>query len=297
MENSNRKNIFIALLVMLLWGSIFPIVKIGYTQCKTETIGDLMLFAAIRFLVSGVITSACAFRKEKTSFKLVKNNFLTILVAGIFAVVFQNALTYPALRLTETSNAAILKQCAVLFYVAFSFLFFKNDKPTLNKIIGVILGFGGIVVMNYTKYGISLNIGNLLMLAASFCIVISTVIYKHLFEKINPLTVAGISQFLGGAILLLVALLMGGRIDLFSKNAVLFMLYICIASTISYALWYTVLKKANLSNLLIIKFAEPIFSCVFAYILLGENIFNFKYLLSAFLIFGGIYISNKKGRT
>ena len=49
----------------------------------------------------------------------------------------------------------------------------------------------------------------------------------------------------------------------------------------------------ELSKLFIIKFAEPVFACIFGAILLGENIFRVQYVLAFLLIATGIYISNK----
>lgn len=43
----------------------------------------------------------------------------------------------------------------------------------------------------------------------------------------------------------------------------------------------------------IIKFAEPLFACVFGAILLGENIFKIQYLLAFLLISFGIVLGNK----
>ncbi len=68
---------------------------------------------------------------------------------------------------------------------------------------------------------------------------------------------------------------------------------ICFASIFSYSIWFTVVKNGELSKLFIIKFAEPVFACIFGAILLGENIFKVQYILAFLLIAGGIYISNK----
>ena len=47
----------------------------------------------------------------------------------------------------------------------------------------------------------------------------------------------------------------------------------------------------------LIKFAEPVFACVFGAICLGENIFRVQYLLAFVLICSGIMIGQaKQGR-
>jgi len=43
----------------------------------------------------------------------------------------------------------------------------------------------------------------------------------------------------------------------------------------------------------IIKFAEPLFACVFSAMLLGEDIFKIQYLVAFVLISLGIVLGNK----
>ena len=43
----------------------------------------------------------------------------------------------------------------------------------------------------------------------------------------------------------------------------------------------------------IIKFAEPLFACLFGAIILGENIFKWQYLIAFLLISFGIVLGNK----
>ena len=91
--------------------------------------------------------------------------------------------------------------------------------------------------------------------------------------------------------LLLVGRLMGGSMQISADPNALIMVYICLASIVSYSIWFWVLKKGELSRMFIIKFAEPLFACLFGAVLLGE--FEWQYLLSFVFIAGGIYVSNK----
>ncbi len=52
---SRYKSIAFTLLVMALWGSLFPMVKLGYTAYNITTTGDILLFAGVRFTVCGAI--------------------------------------------------------------------------------------------------------------------------------------------------------------------------------------------------------------------------------------------------
>ena len=91
------------------------------------------------------------------------------------------------------------------------------------------------------------------------------------------------------------AFIMGGKILSFSWKAFGVFAYICSASMTGYILWNYILKTSELSNMFIIKFAEPLFACIFGAILLQENIFQGQYLIAFVLISLGILLGNKRG--
>lgn len=290
---SKNKSMLYALLVMLLWGTLFPMVKLGYGAYNIVTTGDILFFAGVRFTICGALISLYAFVTDKKSFKDVKRALVPVLLSGLFAIILHYSFTYSALKLTDSSKTAILKQVGVLFYVCFSSMFLKEDKLTAKKLIGVLMGFVGIIAINANANGISFNIGDALIIAASFCTVFSNVISKKVFRTVKPITSTGISQWFGGVVLLIIGNLLGGSMDFALSKSAFIMVYICFASIFSYSIWFTVVKNGELSKLFIIKFAEPVFACIFGAILLGENIFRVQYILAFLLIAMGIYISHK----
>ena len=290
---NKNKSVFYALVVMLLWGTLFPMVKLGYGAFGIESTGDILFFAGVRFTICGALICLYTLVKDKASYKAVLPSLVPVLLSGLFAIILHYSFTYSALKLTDSSKTAILKQVGVLFYVCFSFLFFKDDKLTVKKLIGVFLGFAGIIAINLNSSGISFNLGDVLIIAASFCTVFSNVISKNVFRAVKPITATGVSQLFGGVVLLIVGKLLGGSMSFAFNPSSFIIIYICFASIFSYCIWFTVVKSGELSKLFIIKFAEPVFACVFGAIILGENIFKVQYLLAFLLIATGIYISNK----
>ena len=155
------------------------------------------------------------------------------------------------------------------------------------------MGFAGIIAINVNSGGISCNIGDILIIAASFCTVFSNVISKKVFKSVEPITATGVSQLFGGMVLLVAGFILGGRMS-FELSRSFVMIYICAASILSYSIWYTTVKNAELSKLFIIKFAEPVFACIFGSLILNEQIFKVQYLAAFLLIAGGIYISSRE---
>lgn len=287
-----KKMLLLSLLVMLLWGSLFPMVKLGYTAYGVITTGDILFFAGVRFTICGALICLYCMIKDRRTFVPVKSALLPVLLSGVFAIILHYGFTYVGLKLTDSSKTAILKQVGVLFYVCFSVLFFKDDRLTVKKLIGVLLGFAGIIAINASSEGISFHLGDALIIAASFCTVFSNIISKKVFDRVEPITATGVSQLFGGVVLLLVGKVMGGGMRMDWNASTWIMVYICIASIFGYCIWFWVVKRGELSKLFIIKFAEPVFASLCGALLLRENILRPQYLVAFLLIAAGIYISN-----
>lgn len=288
------KNYALPLLPMVLWGSLFPFIKIGYEafEINTESVPDILTFAAMRFIVCGIIVSAIAMFTRASLSDNKPRALGAILLMGLFSIVLHYAFTYIGLTMTDSSKTALLKQLGSLFYICLAFLFIKGERFSVYKIIGAVLGFGGIIAINFNGGSFSFAVGDILIILASVCSVVATVLSKKCVRNISALWITGISQLFGGIALLIAGLLMGGALPHFTFRAALVFAYICTASIVAYVLFTRIQKDASNSRLLIIKFAEPLFACIFGALLLGEDILKLQYLLAFVLISAGIYLGS-----
>lgn len=283
-----------ALFVMLLWGSLFPCIKLGYRAFSVDTgaVAEVLMFAAIRFLICGAFITAVAALKGQKIHPALSGSIIPVFLTGIFSVVLHYAFTYVGLTLTDSSKAAILKQVGVLFYICFSFLFLKDEAFSAGKIAGALLGFAGIAAINTNVGGFSFGTGEMLILLASLCTVASNIAAKKAMKSNPSMLVTGISQLFGGGVLFAVSLAMGASIPFFTWKASFVLAYICAASSVGYCLWFYIVRSGELSRLFIIKFAEPVFACIFSALLLSENIFKWQYFIAFLLISAGILLGN-----
>ena len=293
---SKRKTILAALLVMFLWGSLYPSVKFAYQEfgISGAFFPDLLLFAGLRFLVSGGIILLFAKAKKAPIYITNKNEWIGILLMGLVAITFHYACTYVGLSHTDSSKTALLKQLGVLFFICFSFLFIKSEKFSIAKLIAAFFGIGGIIALNVNALQISFGLGEILIVCASVFTVTSNIICKKSCSKVNPLWMTGISEIAGGIILTVVALILGGRLNAISWLGVGIAAYIIFATVVSYSIWYTVVQKNDLSYLFILKLSEPLFSAVIGSLLLRENVFTWQYAIAFVCIVIAVLISNVK---
>ncbi len=294
-KQTNVKTIFLSLLVMALWGSLFPFIKIGYEafSIDSSSIPDIIMFAGARFFVCGLIlTIFSIIHKEKLGTPKTKA-ISVILLGGLFGIILHYAFTYIGISMTDSSKTALIKQLAPLLYACFAFLFVKTEKFSVYKIIGAIVGFLGIIAINYESAQISFTTGTILIILASVCSVVSSVVTQISVRNTSPFWNTAISQLTGGIVLLISAIIMGADMLKINLNSILAFSYICIASMTAYVLYGYLLRITSVSTMFIIKFTEPLFACVFSAMLLGENIFKIQYLLAFILISAGIVLGNK----
>ena len=292
---SSVKTILLSLVVMALWGSLFPCIKIGYQAFSIigTDIPSILMFAGTRFTVCGVVICAIALcKKDRIQTPKIKTIGMFLFI-GLFSIILHYAFLYIGISSTDSSKTALIKQLGSLIYVCFAFLFFKSETFSAYKIVGAIVGFLGIIAINFNAKGISFSLGDILIILASICTVASGILTKKIATNNSPFWITGISQLSGGIVLTLVAFIMGADMLTFNWYSLGVFAYICTASMIGYVLWNYILRTSDLSNMFIIKFAEPLFACVFGAILLKENIFQWQYLIAFVLISAGIILGNK----
>ena len=295
-EKSKGTAVFtvLALVTMALWGSLFAFVKLGYIAfgIDTSSVSDIIMFAALRFTVCGSIMCIAAAISGSKLEKPQGKSIMLLTLVGFFAIVLHYAFLYIGLTMTDSSKTALLKQIAPLIYACFSFLFVKSEKFSVHKIIGALLGFCGIVAINLGNSFSAFARGDFLILAASVCSVVSMMLSERASGN-SPFWVTGISQLSGGIIMLVAAKVMGAGLPRFTAQSTPVFIYICAASIAGYTIFYYVQRKIKLSVLSVIKFAEPLFACVFGALLLGEDILKVQYLAAFVLISLSVMLANR----
>ena len=283
---------------MALWGTLFPMIKVGYSafHISTTDIPSIIVFAGLRFTFCGLVLIALASFKVKRLALPKKSNMLYIALGALSTIILHYSFTYIGLALGEGSKGAIVKQVGVLFLSCFAFLFDKDDKFSVNKVIAGVLGFGGIIATAVDGTGISFALGDILLLLASACSSIGTVVTKRATQTLSPIKYTGYSQLFGGVFLLALGLALGGRMIYIDLPAILVFLYICTTSIGSYMIWNSLLRTGSISRLSVIKFTEPLFAVIFSGMILGEDIFKISYLVAFVLLLLALLIEHRPWR-
>ena len=300
---TNRKNIIlIACICCFLWGSAYPSIKIGYKlfNISTNDIYGKFVFAGYRFFIAGLIVLLFEIINKRNIFVLKKIELVQVSVLGILQTTLQYIFFYIGLSHTTGVRGSILNGTGTFFCVILAHIFYKNDKINLNKIIGCIIGFLGVILINLNGNvlegkGFSF-IGDGFIIIAAFVASISYIYSKRITNKINPSIATGYQLLIGGIILTVIGFINGGSLKGFTFKSTLLLIYMALISSIAFALWTELLKYNKVSKISIFNFLIPVFGTILSAVFLKENIFDIKVLLALFLVSLGIYFAYKDNK-
>lgn len=305
----NNKNTFIttplgiallACLCCLLWGSATPAIKIGYEwfEIPSGDIASRILFAGVRFILAGVLTILFGSLISKKPLFPQKSSFGMICKLGMVQTVFQYIFFYMGLAYTTGVKSAIINGSQTFIAILIACFIFKYEKMTPAKLLGCILGFAGVILINFDPSGFVGGFtfkGEGAILIAAIAYALSSALVKKYSQKESPVVLSGYQFIFGGIIMTVVGLLMGGRLGGGgSLSSLILLLYLALISSVAYSLWGILLKHNPIGKVAVYSFTNPIFSVLLSFVFLQEtSSFGIELVLALVLVCAGIFLVNK----
>lgn len=291
----------LAILCCLLWGSAFPVIKIGYKtlNINSNDTASIILFAGCRFFLAGVLTVLIFSVIGKKFLLPKKSSYGKICVLSLFQTIIQYLFFYLGLAHTTGVRASVIDGLNVFFVLLISAFIFKQESFTLKKLVGCAFGFMGVAVAGGLfggSFGSSVKSGDLLLVFSALGYSFSSVFMKEFGKNDNPALLSGYQFILGGAIMSAVGFLMGGRIS-YNASGLLILFYLACVSAVAYSLWSILLKYNEVSSVTVFSSFTPIFGFVLSYILLGEENGSLAFnIVGLLLVVVGMSVLNIKGK-
>lgn len=289
----------LACLCCLLWGSATPAIKIGYEWfgIGADALASRILFAGVRFTLAGVL--AVIFGSIIAGKLLIpqKGSWGMICKLGMIQTVFQYIFFYMGLAYTTGVKSAIINGSQTFIAIMIACLIFKYEKLTLQKLLGCIIGFAGVVVINYDPSGMTGGFtfkGEGAILVAAIAYALSSALVKRYSQKENPVVLSGYQFIFGGIIMTICGLIMGGQLTGWCLKSVVLLVYLALISSVAYSVWGILLKHNPIGKVAVYSFTNPIFSVILSFIFLGESSsFGLELVVALLLVCGGIYLVNR----
>ena len=287
-----------AMLCCLLWGSAFPLVKIGFSwlNISSEDIPTEILYARLRFTLAGVIAIIITSLISGKFLRPTVKSLPKVFSLSMFQTILQYLFFYIGLSNTSGVKASVIEAMNVFVALIVSCIIFRMEKFTAAKIIGSIIGFAGVVIINVSKGdlagGLTLK-GEGFILISTVAYAFSSVLMKHWSGEENPMMMSAWQFLLGGIVMSILGFALGGRISGFDLKSVLLLIYLASLSAIAYSLWASLLKYYPVSRIAVYGFMNPVFGFILSAFLLGESeAFGLKSIAALVLVCLGIYIVN-----
>tara|TARA_Y100000741_G_scaffold334544_1_gene291822 strand:- start:932 stop:1801 length:870 start_codon:yes stop_codon:yes gene_type:complete len=283
------KHLALVLLIMVLYGSSYPIGKLGI-----DTIPPL-LFTALRV---GLIFLAFLpfFRFRLPEKKLIKPLVAFSLIMGIGTY----AILYFALeRLTIVAPVIIGSQTAIPMGLLLS-LFVLNEKVSFKKWILIILSFVGIIIIAYDPRIVDDKFALLLILGTSFFFALANMMARVL-KNVDTAVLNGWHGLISFIPVMLLSVFFEGnpmnyltQIDGVTLFAVLHTAL--IVSVIGHAGMFYLYKFYPVTNVLPFYSLFPIFGIALTYLIFNETLSIYE-VVGGILVIGSAYLihlENKK---
>lgn len=280
------------LAIYLIWGSTYLAIRFAI-----ETIPPFIM-AGTRYLLPGLLLFI--WRRLAGDPAPTRRQWIAGTIVGLFLLLGGNGILSWAEQRVDSGVAAVIIATTPIWMVLLN-AFQTRKMPGWQVIVGLLTGFGGIVVLIGPENLFGLHphydmTGMGILLVAALLWAIGSIYSKDADLPQSPLLGTGIEMLAGSAGLFLASLVTGEwkTFDLaaISQNSLLGLLYLIIFGTLIGFVAYTwLLRNAPISLVSTYAYVNPMVAILLGSWLGGESL-NWQVILSASIIIGSVVLIN-----
>jgi len=293
--SDRRVVVLLASFCCFLWGSAYPAIKNGYAMfgIAANDIPSKMVFAGYRFAFAGLLLLIFALATRRNIFVMNARNLFSTSVLGLTQTSLQYTFFYIGLAYTTGVKSSIMNATGTFFSVLLAHFIYHNDRLTLNKVVGCLIGFAGVMVVNFRPDLLDFNftlLGEGFVVIAAFILSAATIYGKKLSQTMDSVVLTGYQLSIGGVALVVLGYATGGTLTGFTLQSTALMGYMVLLSSAAFSLWTVLLKYNRVGLVTVFNFLIPVFGAVLSAIFLGESILEWKNVAALLLVCGGIWL-------
>jgi len=291
MREANSKDLLLLLLLGLIWGSSFFNIKIATYSYSPFTLALIrVVFASIPLFL------LCKYKGIKI--EAFSKNWEPYALIGLCNITIPFTLIAIGTANINSYLAAMLMSTTPMSGSILAHFFTKNEKISLLKSVGILIGFSGIVFLFFDKLIITENnfIYALVTILGSTFYSIGGILTLRLKTKGNENVTT--STTLWSVIFLLpLSIFIETPWELSpSLESTLALLYLGVVATgLAWLIRFRILTVNGLVFQTQVAYLIPIFGVLFGYLLMDE-IITWRVIVSLVIIIIGIYIVKKSNK-
>jgi O-acetylserine/cysteine efflux transporter len=268
----------LVLVVMVIWGLNFAIAKMGLTQFPP------VFMMGLRFAVVALVLLPFV--------RLPREKLAGILLLSFTLGCVHFSLMFSGLKGTDAAAAAIASQTQVPFAALIAAFVYK-DRLGWRRALGMALAFIGVVVMvGEPRHSINL-LPIILVVAASFMWAVANIQIKELGAVDGFALNAYLGLFAAPQLFIASSFLESGQWEALKNanwvgwSAVGYMAI--IVTVVSYVMWYRVLRRYTVNQVMPFTLLVPVLGVLFAALLLDEEL-TWRIILGGFATVAGVAV-------
>ena len=254
----------------ILWGGSFFLVEVALDELPPLTVVALRSTLAAIVLIGIFIISR---RKFPASFSL--------LFAFFIMSLFNNVIPFSLIVWGQTQIAsglaAILNATSPLFSLVIAHFVTHDEKMSLHKVLGLLLGFGGVSVIVGLDFILKLDDGiwgQVAVVIAALSYAVAGV-YGRRFARlgVKPMTLATGQVTFSSLVMIPLVLVIESPLKLAMPSAQVWSALVVLSvlcTVVAYLLYFKILETAGATNALLVTLLIPVSAIAFGATLLGE---------------------------
>ena len=284
----------------IIWGSSFLFIRIGVEQLSPFQV------VFIRTAIAAVGLNLVLLARGK-HLPLNRRALVPLIILAIGNTTIPFALITWGEQFISSGLAAMLQSTAALFTLIVAHFTFADERVTPQKVVGLGVGFLGVVILA-SKSMVDGQV-DVPLLGGALSVVVASMFYayfgvysrKLIQTGIEPLMVstgAMTGAAISSGILMLAAPLLGGEpatpLDTVSSDVLIAVGLLGFVNTfIAYILFYWIVRELGAARTSMVTYVVPAVGLALGAIVLNEEI-DWRLIVGALMIFAGIAIVNLK---
>ncbi len=279
---------------IILIGTLFGFHGLLNRSLLLDGVSEIFIVTARITLVALLITLYC-FKEFYDQINF--NFFLKGCLTGFLAIFIPGWTFIYALKNISSGLQSIFISTIPLFTVFWVLLFFKEEKISRIKLISVLIGLLGLVILFFSgETGLSddgdLVVGGLLALVGVQGLALSNITNKKHLKFIPGKTYLLTQWLFGSALSIVLFFILGGKVEVLSITESLKLTGLAFIDIFNYSLFLYTIKRFSATFTTLVDYIVPIVGILMGYIFLSEVISNI-FFVTLFLIFISLYLAVK----
>ncbi|HKL29878.1 MAG TPA: EamA family transporter [Natrialbaceae archaeon] len=283
------RNAILFVVLAVVWGSAFTAIKAGLEYFPP------VLFAAFRYDAAGLLILAYAALVTERWLPRGRSEWLLVVVGGTLMIAGYHAFLFVGEQGTTSAAAAIVVSLSPILTTGFARAFLPDERLTAVGILGLLIGFAGVVVLsnpdpNNLLEARTVSLFLIFLAAASFAL--GSVLTRRIDADLPIETMEAWSMVIGAVVMHGASLAIAEPIRevQWTAEAILALGYLVVgASAVGFLIYFDLLDRLGPIQINLVSYAAPVAAALTGFLFLSETptantAAGFGFILVGFLL-------------